>query len=100
MTDQEIIDNAPKNWPIADEIGMLNGELVYISNSDNGHPFKVYCEGDNGKAWIYSEDDADFAYIRNRRSLADIKRIVELEKRIVRVTCVRKQFEALKEQVK
>jgi 3'-phosphoadenosine 5'-phosphosulfate (PAPS) 3'-phosphatase len=78
MDDQKILDNAPKNWPVADEIGMLNDELVYISNSDNGYPFKVYCAADNGKAWIHSEDDADFAYIRNRRSLADVKRIVEL----------------------
>ena len=59
---------------------MSGCEFVYISNSDNGHPFKVYCDGDNGKGWVHSENNVDFAFIRNKRSLADIKRIVELER--------------------
>lgn len=81
-TKQELIairDGAPSGeWPVADEVGILDGEIVYISNSENGRPFKVYCDCDGHHLWCYGEDNADFLRIRNRRKLSDIRAQIKL----------------------
>tara|TARA_R110002124_G_scaffold217788_1_gene383379 strand:- start:90 stop:626 length:537 start_codon:yes stop_codon:yes gene_type:complete len=80
MNDKEILTSAPSGWPVPNEVGELDGALVYVSNNDNGHPCKVFCKDDSGiNVWCHSEEDYDLMHLRNRRSLADIQRIVELE---------------------
>jgi hypothetical protein len=77
--DIKILEGAPdSDWPVADEYGVLDGEAVYISNSDNGHPFKVLCDCDGEMLWCYAEDDADFLYIRDRRKLSYIRALVRM----------------------
>ena len=87
MTDQEILYNAPEGATHIDRFG------DYQKLNKDGESYQ-WTEMIGGNFNWYSEK----TIVSGLRSLADIKRIVELEKRIVRVTCVRKQFEALKEQ--
>lgn len=102
-TKQELIairDGAPSGaWPVADEVGVLDGEIVYISNSDNGRPFKVYCDCDGHHLWCYGEDDADFLRIRNRRKLDDIRAQIELmeenEKLVAKVAELEREHQEL-----
>lgn len=70
-----IIDGAPDDG-MADEFFMYQGVANYIDNHENGHQFKIWCEDD--QEWVFSELIDGWQYIRGRRSLSDIKRIIEL----------------------
>lgn len=68
---KEIVSNKPDcSWPVTDQVAKLNGEVVYIANSDNGHQPKVYDRASD--TWIYAEDFCDYEYIREIRLLDDI----------------------------
>lgn len=68
MNNQEIIDNAPQGAT------HIDSDFTYIKTEPNGR-FRIYFTFQNGE-WV--EDD-EFNILLTR-SLADIKRIVELEK--------------------
>ena len=70
-----IVDNAPDDG-MADEFFMYQGTTNYIDNHENGHQFKIWCEDE--KTWVFSELVDGWQCIRGRRSLSDIKRIIEL----------------------
>lgn len=77
MIEQQILDGAPYG---ADEFFIFHGVVNYIDNHENGHQFKIWhaeCE-----EWVFSELVYGWQYIRGRRSLSDIKTIVDLKKRI------------------
>jgi hypothetical protein len=64
-----------KTWApkCATEFGIIENEIIYIDNSDNGIQCKLWLDGE----WNFSELIADSAYIKNRRSLADITTIID-----------------------
>lgn len=70
---KEIYDNKPDG---ADEFFMHQGDVNYIDNHENGHQFKIWCEDD--RQWVFSEFVDGWEYIRGRRSISDIKLIIEL----------------------
>ena len=70
-----IVGNAPDDG-MADEFFMYQGSVNYIDNHENGHQFKVWCKDE--KTWVFSELVDGWQYIRGRRSLSDIKLIIDL----------------------
>lgn len=77
---QAIIDFAPSGTT---EVGKLYGEFIYIDNRDNGHQFKIWFGCHN--KWVFSELVDGWQYIRGIRLLSDIKRIIELEKKLAEI---------------
>ena len=91
MIEQQILDGAPYG---ADEFFIFHGVVNYIDNHENGHQFKIWdaeCE-----EWVFSELVDGWQYIRGRRSLSDIKTIVDLKKRIAELE---KERDELKEAI-
>lgn len=70
-----IVENAPDDG-MADEFFIYQGAANYIDNHENGHQFKIWCEDE--QAWVFSELVDGWQYIRGRRSLSDVNRIIEL----------------------
>jgi hypothetical protein len=68
-----IVENAPDG---ATEFFTYHGAVNYIDNHENGHQFKIWDEPEC--RWVFSELVDGWQYIRGRRSLSDIKRIIEL----------------------
>lgn len=79
-----IVENAPRDG-MADEFFIYQGVVNYINNHENGHQFKIWCEDE--QEWVFSELVDGWEYIRGRRSLSDIKHIIELQEQLTRLVC-------------
>lgn len=73
MDNQEILNNAPEGATHYAQ------NLHYISLNKNGDWMRYDENGFTGAKW-FNANDYKFSYVREFRSLADIKLIVKLEK--------------------
>ena len=73
MTNQEILDNAP------DGATHHAQGAHYLSLNESGNWMRYDDNGFAGAKW-FDANDFKFSYVKSFRSLADIKRIAELEK--------------------